>query len=65
MLLPSSGGKGERSKTAKPDGTGNPFKKMRPDPNDPSKVLYREPHTGKDVRKPKPPGFDEWWRSKR
>ena len=57
------GGKGERGKTAKPDGTDNPFKKMKPDPDDPSKVIYRDPHTGQPVRKAKPPGFDEWWNS--
>lgn len=64
MGAPAPGGKGERGKTAKPDGTNDPFKKMRPDPDNPGKVLYRDPHTGKDVRKPKPPEFDEWWRSK-
>ncbi len=59
-----SQGKGERGQTAKPDGTGNPYKKMRPDPKDPTKVIYKHPHTGKDVSKPKPPGFDEYWNSK-
>ena len=61
----SGGGKGERGKTAKPDGTDNPFKKMRPDPDDPSKVIYKDPHTGKPVQKAKPPGFDEWWNSRK
>jgi hypothetical protein len=34
---------------------------MKPDPNDPSKVLFNDPHTGKDKRIPKPDGFDEYW----
>jgi hypothetical protein len=45
--------------------TNNPFKKMRPDPDDPSKVRYTDPHTGKEGKKAKPPGFDEWWNSRK
>jgi hypothetical protein len=56
--------KGERGKTAKPEGTDNPFKKMRPHPSDPSKVRMKDPHTGKFVDKPKPAGFDDWWNSR-
>ncbi len=59
------GGKGERGKTAKPSGTDNPFKKMRQDPKDPNKVIYKDPHTGKDISKPKPAGFDDWMKGKK
>jgi hypothetical protein len=52
-------GKGERGHTAKPEGTGNPFKHMKPHPTDPTKVLWRDPHTGKWIPKPKPPGFPD------
>ena len=50
-------GKGKRGQAAKPSGTGNPFKHMKPDPNDPTKVLWKDPHTGKWIPKPKPPGY--------
>jgi RHS repeat-associated protein len=56
-------GKGERSRTARPDGTGNPYKGMTPDPKDPTKVLTKD-QNGKDVRKAKPEGFQEWWDKK-
>ena len=56
--------KGERGQASKPDGTPSPFKKLRPDPNDPSKVIRKDPHSGKEVRIPKPPGFDEYWKKK-
>jgi len=52
-------GRGERNHAAKADGTPNPYKHMRPDPNNPKKVLVRDPQTGKWVRKDKPPGFDQ------
>ena len=58
-------GKGERGKTAKPEGTDNPYKKLRPHPTDPRKVKYKDPHSGKDIDMPKPEGFDEWWNKKR
>jgi hypothetical protein len=45
--------------------TDNPFKKMKPHPDDPSKVIYRDPHTGKRGERAKPPGFDEWWNSRK
>ena len=54
-------GKGERGLTSKPSGTNSPFKKMKPDPNNPNKVLYKDPRTGKTVSKPKPQGFDNFW----
>jgi hypothetical protein len=57
-------GRGERKQAAKPTGTDNPFKKMRPHPTKANMVLYTDPHTGKEVEKPKPAGFDEWWNQK-
>lgn len=57
-------GKGERGRTKKPEGTDNPFKHMKPDPKDPGKVKVKDPHTGKEVTKPTPPGFPEWWKEK-
>lgn len=54
----------DRGTTGRPDGTSNPFKKLRPDPDDPSKVIYKDPHTGTDKRKAKPPGFDDYWKKK-
>jgi RHS repeat-associated protein len=59
-----SRGKGERNQTARPDGTDNPFKKLKPDPKKPGNVLEKNSHTGKTVSKPAPPGFFEWWNSK-
>ena len=56
--------KGERGHTGKADGTPNPFKHKKPHPTDPTKVQEKDPHTGKTVDKPKPPGFDEWWKNK-
>ncbi len=58
------GGKGERRQTGKAEGTNNPFKKLRPHPKKPDKVLYEDPHTGKLLEKAKPAGFDEYWNSK-
>jgi hypothetical protein len=60
----AQGGKGERGKTGRPDGTDDAFKKMKPDPDDPNKVIFDDPHTGKKVKKPKPPGFDDYWKKK-
>lgn len=57
--LAKFGGKGERGKTASPQGTGNPYKHMKPHPTDPNKVIFTDPHTGKKVEKPKPAGFDQ------
>ena len=54
----------DRGTTGRPDGTPNPFKKLKPDPDDPSKVIYRDPNTGKDTKKAKPPGFDDYWKKK-
>lgn len=49
-----SKGKGERRKAAKPDGTPNPWKHTSPDPDDPTKIIYKDPHTGKQFKKPMP-----------
>jgi hypothetical protein len=49
--------KGERGQTAKPSGTANPYKHLKPDPNKPGNVLQKDPHTGKTVSKPAPPGY--------
>jgi len=54
----------DRGTTGRPDGTDNPFKKLTPDSNDPTKVTYKDPHTGKVKTKAKPPGFDEYWKKK-
>jgi hypothetical protein len=56
--------KGERGTTAKPSGTENPFKHMKPHPSDANRVRWRNPHTGKWIDKPKPPGFDDWWKNR-
>ncbi|NOS72515.1 MAG: hypothetical protein HOP33_21660 [Verrucomicrobia bacterium] len=40
-----------------PGSTGNKFKHMRPDPKDPTKIIWKHPRTGKDISKPKPPDF--------
>jgi len=53
------GGKGERNHAARADGTPNPYKHMRQDPNNPKKVLIKNPQTGKWDSKNKPPGFDQ------
>ena len=50
-------GKGERGKAGKPSGTPNPWKHYKPHPTDPKKVIFKDPHTGKEIVKPKPPGF--------
>jgi len=59
----SPGGRGDRGKTGRPDGTDNEFKKMRPHP-DPRKVWYKDKTSGKEYPKSKPDGFDEWWAEK-
>ena len=51
-------GKGERGRTARPDGTGNPYKHTRPDPTDPTKILQKDAD-GKWIKKAKPEGYDE------
>ena len=53
--------KGERNQTGSEKGTKNPFKHLKPHPTDPNKVIKRDPHTGKEVVKPKPEGFDEFF----
>ena len=58
------GGKGERGRTARPDGSGNEYKHYRPDPKNPSKVRYTDPHTGTESTKTKPDGFDDYWNNK-
>ncbi|MCU7551147.1 DUF6443 domain-containing protein [Chitinophagaceae bacterium LB-8] len=57
--------KGERNQTGRADGTNNPFKKLKPDPKKPGNVLEKNSHTGKEVSKPAPPGFFEWWNNKK
>jgi RHS repeat-associated protein len=48
----------DRGTTGQPGGTPNPFKHMKPDPNNPNQVIYDDPHSGKSYPKAKPPGFD-------
>lgn len=60
-----SKGKGERRQAGKADGTNNPFKKLKPDPNKPGNILEKNSHTGKEVSKPAPEGFWDWWNNKR
>ncbi len=55
---------GERGKAGKPSGTANPFKHMKPNPQNPKQVVFTDPETGKKIPKPKPAGFDEWWNKK-
>jgi hypothetical protein len=50
-------GKGERGKTSRPDGTGNPYKHTRPHPSDPGKIQRRDTHTGKWKDQPRPPDY--------
>ena len=50
-------GKGERKHTHSSSGTNNPYKHMRPHPTDPTKVIVRDPQTGKQIVKPKPPDY--------
>ena len=52
-------GKGERGRTARPDGTNNPNKHTKPHPTDPNKIRVKDPHTGKWRDKPKPPGYGQ------
>jgi len=37
---------------------------MKPDPNNPDGVLFKDPHTGKTKPQPKPEGFDPYWETK-
>jgi len=57
-ILPNPGigdayskGKGERGLSGKPTGTKNPAKKFKPHPTDPSKIIYKDPTTGKTIVK--------------
>ena len=52
-------GQGERNFASGPGGTPNPFKGMKQDPNNPDRVLFKDPQTGKTKSKAKPEGFDE------
>jgi hypothetical protein len=47
-------GKGERNQAGSADGTNNPFKKLKPDPNKPGNVLEKDSHTGRTVSKKSP-----------
>jgi hypothetical protein len=55
--------KGERNKTAKPEGTDNPFKKMKPDPKNDKRVILKD-ENGKDKSVAKPEGFNKYWNDK-
>jgi hypothetical protein len=59
--VPGGGGKGERGKTAKPDGTDNPFKHTRPHPTKKGWIQQQDSHTGQWKDKPAPPEWQEWW----
>jgi len=65
LAMASSQGKGERNIAKSSSGTDNPFKHMKPDPNNPKRVLEKDTHTGKQISKPKPEGFDEYWNNKK
>jgi hypothetical protein len=56
--------KGERGKTAKSDGTNNPWKHTKPHPNNPNRILEKDGHTGKWKDKPKPSGWEDWWNNR-
>jgi RHS repeat-associated protein len=56
--------KGERGQTSSPNGTNNPYKKLKPNPDKPGSVLERDSHTGKTTVKPAPPGFGDYWKNK-
>ena len=47
--------KGERGRTAKPEGTNDPWKHYRPHPTDPTKIIFKDPHTGKKIVKNRTP----------
>jgi uncharacterized protein RhaS with RHS repeats len=57
--------KGERGKTGHERDSDDPFKKLKPDPDKPGNVLVKDPHSGKSVSKPAPPGFDDYWKGKK
>jgi uncharacterized protein RhaS with RHS repeats len=56
--------KGERNQTAKPDGTDNPYKHMKPNPKNPKEIQGKDPHSGKNVRRPMTEEFKRWWNDK-
>ncbi|NHA06099.1 RHS repeat-associated core domain-containing protein [Mucilaginibacter sp. HC2] len=60
----SAQGKGERGQSRNPDGTDNPYKKLKPDPNVPGNVLEKDSNTGQTKSKKAPSGFAEWWNEK-
>lgn len=49
----------KKGPAARPDETDNPFKKLTPDPNDPTKAKYKD-KDGKTKIKAKPDGFDDY-----
>ena len=51
------GFRGERGRTSSSGGTGNPYKHTRPHPEDPDKIIYKDPQTGKSVIKKKPADY--------
>jgi hypothetical protein len=56
-------GKGERGRTARPDGTPSEYKKYKPHPTKPDRVIYQDAN-GKTKEKAKPEGFQDWWDKK-
>jgi RHS repeat-associated protein len=57
------GGKGERG-YAGAGGSNNPYKHCKPHPTDPKSIIKKDPQTGKDIVKPKPPDFDDYWKNR-
>ena len=57
-------GKGERGRTAKESGTNNPYKKFKPDPNNPDRIKGKD-ENGKTVTKTRTPAFDDYWNNRR
>ena len=50
-VLEMSQGKGERGHAAKPEGTPDAWKHRKPHPDDPGKIIEKDPHTGKKIIK--------------
>src|SRR5262249_15121916 len=48
--------RGERGRTRSPSGTPNPNKHVKPHPTDPTKVIVKDPHTGKSHERPRKDG---------
>jgi hypothetical protein len=52
---------GERGFT-RPGGNDNPYKHCKEHPTDPTKIICKDPQTGKKYEKPKPSDWDNWKR---